>query len=645
MENDLQRSGVGPANRSGLTILRKLVESLSGFFEFVGGIALLAMMVLVVIDVVLRTVLKLPMPGTIELVELLLVIVLFSGMTAVELSHGHVRVTILIDKFSAKAKQVTIAAADFVAFGAVSIIAWQSFIHAIYLHSSNYQSGVMKVPIWPFAAATSVFMAIFALALLINIIESINQLSKRSRSGLYWLLPGLTIGLFMLAAIFWPEIMPFDLEPQSFGMISLTLLGVLIFFGVNIGAAMAIIAVWGMSYLIESNAGLSLIAMTTHSVASNYIWSVGPLFMLMGMLVAEAGFSRDVYRTAYAWLGHSPGGLASATISACGAFAAVVGDSLTGVVTMGTIGLPQMNKYKYDIKLATGAICAGGTIGILIPPSMGFIIYGIIVEESIGKLFIAGIVPGIILTSLMVALVHIRCLLNPHLGPRGPVTSTREKIISLKDGFGVVFLFLLVIGGIYSGIFTPNEAGAMGAFWALIMGLFMRRFTLNKFRGAVVGSIRLAAVVFFIFIYAIALSQFLAVTQLPVVLAEFVAGLTTPPYLTLGIILFTYLVLGCVMNDLPVVILTLPIIFPTVKALGFDPIWFGVLLVMMVEIGQITPPIGMSVFALSGIAKDVPMYTIFRGVLPFWLVMLFTVVIVILFPQLALFLPNIMMGN
>jgi tripartite ATP-independent transporter DctM subunit len=245
----------------------------------------------------------------------------------------------------------------------------------------------------------------------------------------------------------------------------------------------------------------------------------------------------------------------------------------------------------------------------------------------------------------MVALVHIRCLLNPHLGPRGPVTSTREKIISLKDGFGVVFLFLLVIGGIYSGIFTPNEAGAMGAFWALIMGLFMRRFTLNKFRGAVVGSIRLAAVVFFIFIYAIALSQFLAVTQLPVVLAEFVAGLTTPPYLTLGIILFTYLVLGCVMNALPVVILTLPIIFPTVKALGFDPIWFGVLLVMMVEIGQITPPIGMSVFALSGIAKDVPMYTIFRGVLPFWLVMLFTVVIVILFPQLALFLPNIMMGN
>lgn len=632
-----------PVAATGLfdTAIGWLAKICAGF----GGLTLLAMMLLVVAEVLLRSLFRFPIPGTIEMVEVMLVIVLFSGMAAMELTKGHVRVTILTDKFPAVVRRGTLAMADLAAFGAVLIIAWQSLLHAQFLASSGYQSGMLKVPLWPFSAATSLFTLIFALAILINFIESLGELYRQGKGAMWWLLPGLLVNAGLYVTLFQPHLFPFELEPQAFGLIGLTVLGVLIFCGVNIGAAMAVTAVWGMSHLIDPDAGLSLIAMTSHAVASNYVWSVGPLFMMMGLFVAAAGFSRDVYRTAYAWLGHSPGGLASATISACGAFAAVVGDSLTGVVTMGTIGLPEMKKYKYDVKLATGAICAGGTVGILIPPSLGFIIYGIIVEESIGKLFMAGIVPGIILIGLMIALVNIRCRLNPELGPRGAVAPFRRKVVSLKDSFGVLFLFLIVIGGIYSGIFTPNEAGAIGAFCALAIGLGMRRMSLAGLRDAVLGSIGLAAMVFFIFIYAIALSQFLAVTQLPVTLAEYVAGLDASPYVTLSIILLTYLVLGCVMNALPVVILTLPIVFPTIKALGFDPIWFGVLLVMMVEIGQITPPIGMSVFALAGIAKDVPMYTIFRGVLPFWLVMVLTVVLVMIFPQLALFLPELMMGN
>jgi tripartite ATP-independent transporter DctM subunit len=245
----------------------------------------------------------------------------------------------------------------------------------------------------------------------------------------------------------------------------------------------------------------------------------------------------------------------------------------------------------------------------------------------------------------MILSVYVRCRINPELGPRGPITPFREKLISLKDCFGVAFLFLLVIGGIYFGFFTPTEAGAIGAFGALVIGLAMGRFNFRNFSEAVISAIGLAAMIFFIFIYAIAITQFLAVTQLPILLAGYVAGLETPRYFTLCIILFSYLLLGCVMNALPVVILTLPIIYPTISALGFDSIWFGVLLVMMVEIGQITPPIGMSVFGMSGVAPDVPMYTIFRGVFPFWLVMLAVVALVILFPQLALFLPNLMMGN
>jgi tripartite ATP-independent transporter DctM subunit len=245
----------------------------------------------------------------------------------------------------------------------------------------------------------------------------------------------------------------------------------------------------------------------------------------------------------------------------------------------------------------------------------------------------------------MVASVYVRCRINPALGPRGPITPFREKLVSLKDSFGVVFLFLLVIGGIYLGFFTPTEAGAIGAFGALVLGMVMGRFKFRNFSEAVIGAIGLAAMIFFIFIYATAITQFLAVTQLPIMLADYVAGLDTPRYLTLCLILFSYLILGCVMNALPVVILTLPIIYPTVSALEFDSIWFGVLLVMMVEIGQITPPIGMSVFAMSGVAPDVPMYTIFKGVFPFWLIMVAVVALVIIFPQIGLFLPDLMMGN
>ncbi|MBW2094750.1 MAG: TRAP transporter large permease subunit [Deltaproteobacteria bacterium] len=637
--------GVTGMISSWATRLRMVIERLSNWCTMVGGVTLLGMMFLIVAEVALRSLVKMPIPGTIEMVQMMLIIVLFSGMGAIALRKEHIRVDILIDKFPSQARLIVTICADLVTLGIVAIIAWQSFVQSHYLRSSAYITGLLRLPTWPFAAATGLFVVIFSLGILVNLLDAYKELADGGKRKCLWLIPGLIIVLLLYVTGFWPEILPISIGFESFGVLSLLLLGVLIFLGVHIGAAMALVAFWGMAHLVAPNAGLSLIGMTSQSVASNYIWSVGPLFMLMGLLVANAGFSKDVYGTAYKWLGRTPGGLASATISACGAFAAVVGDSLTAVVTIGTIGLPQMRTYKYDVKLATGAICAGGTIGILIPPSLGFIIYGIIVEESIGKLFIAGIIPGIILTALMVVLVYFRCRINPALGPRGPVTPFRKKLVSLKNSFGVVFLFLLVIGGIYSGIFTPTEAGAIGAFGALVVGMAARRFSFRAFGEAVTGAIGLAAMVFFIFIYAMAITQFLAVTQLPVLLADYVAGLETPRYLTLCIILFSYLILGCDMNALPVVILTLPIIYPTVMALGFDPIWFGVLLVMMVEIGQITPPIGMSVFAMSGVAPDVPMYTIFRGVFPFWLVMLSVVILVMIFPQIALFLPNLMMGH
>jgi len=626
------------------TILNKYFEPVSRWCCIVGGVTLLAMMLLIVAEVVLRSSANIVIPGTIELVKVLLVIVLFAGMAYTGLRKRHVRVSILVNKFSPVGRLATTAAADLIALGIISIISWQSFMQGEFLKVAGYQTGVLHILPWPFAIASGIFVGIFALVILVDFFETIGELGASGNKNYLWLVPGISVALVLFAMSFWPSMFPIGIGTETFGIISLLLLFTLIFLNVHIGAAMAMVTLWGMSYLVTPESGQTLLGMTSYTVASNYIWSVAPLFMLMGLIVAAAGFSRDLYNAAYKWVGHTAGGLASATVAACGGFAAVVGDSLSGVVTMGTIALPQMKAFKYSEKLATGSIAAGGTIGFLIPPSLAFIVYGILTDQSIGRLFVAGILPGILLTGAFMLSIYVRCRLNPSLGPPGPAASFREKLTSIKDSFAVAALFILVIGGIYAGFFTPNEAGAIGAFGALIIGVAMRRITFKGFTESVIGAMGLVAMLFFIFIYATSLTQFFAITKLPFALADFVATMPLPPYAILVTILVLYLVLGCVMNSLPVVILTLPIIYPTVIALNFDPIWFGVLMVLMIEIGQITPPIGMNVFCMAGVAPDVPMYNIFRGVLPFWIVMLIVTAILIAFPSISLFLPNLMMG-
>jgi len=624
--------------------LRKGMEPVSRWCAIAGGISLLVMMAVVVSDVILRATLRTTFQASIELVEVLLVIVVFSGMAYCAVKKAHIRVDVLIDRFSSTARLAITACTDLMSVVVIFIISWRSAVMASVQYTQHFDTGLLGIPKWPFAAATCLFMGIFALTMLVNFIESLGDLAAGGRKKLVWLTPCIIVSLILFIMTFWPSIYPIKIEPTIFGLLSLVLLFTLIFLRLHIGVSMAFVALWGMGYLTTTNTGLSLLGRVSNTVASSYIWSVAPLFILMGFIVANANFSRDLYHTAYKWIGHTPGGLASATIAACGAFAAVVGDSLTGTLTMGSIALPEMKAYKYDSKLAAGAVAAGGSIGILIPPSIGFIVYAFMVEESVGRLFIAGILPGILLTAALIVLVYFRCRINPRLGPPGPPTGFKEKVTSLRGSWPVALLFLVVIGGIWSGIFTPTEAGAIGVFTALVISLAMRRLTRSGFTDAVLTSIQLTAMLFFILIIATAITNFFAITKLPFILASSVGILPVGPYVTLAVILFLYLILGCLMNAIPILILTLPVIYPTVMALGFDPIWFGVLMVMMVEIGVITPPIGVTVFALAGIS-DVPMYTIFRGVFPFWLVMLIVVALVMAFPQIALFLPNLMMGG
>lgn len=626
-------------------ILGKGTNPLSRWTAVIGGAAMVSLMLVIVVDVIGRATLRMPIMGSIEIVQVLLLVVIFGGMAYTGLKKGHVRVEILISKFSPTAKQASIVCANLVATTIVTIVAWRAVEQTLYMAREEYITGILEIPLWPFVMLTAVFLSIFAIVLLAEFLESLGQLTANRTKNWLLLIPGSIIAILLFLMSFTPSLFfTSGISPDIFGVVALLVLFFLIFFGVYIGAAMATIALWGMSILIAPNTGLAALGIISQAIGSSYKWSVAPMFMWMGTLVAVGALGKDLYDMAYKWVGRLPGGLASATAGTCGILAAAAGDSMTGVVTLTPMALPQMRAHKYSDKLATGTLCAASTVAWLIPPSLGFIVYGLLVEQSIGRLFMAGIFPGILMTLAFIVLITIRCQLNPALGPPGPATPFREKWASLKNGGPVLALFLLVMGGIYTGIFTPTEAGAIGAFAALITILVLRRLTWRRFVDSIEEALRMVSLVFFIFVYAHSLTLFMAITKLPFALAAFVDGLGVPPHATLIAILSMYLILGCVMNSLPVLILTLPIIFPTVVALGFDPIWFGVLIVIMIEIGQVTPPIGMNVFIMAGIT-DVPMYTIFRGVTPFWIMQLAVAALIIAFPQIALFLPNQVWGG
>jgi tripartite ATP-independent transporter DctM subunit len=362
----------------------------------------------------------------------------------------------------------------------------------------------------------------------------------------------------------------------------------------------------------------------------------------MGQFTLQSQMSGELFNTMRVWLGRLRGGLAMAAIAGCAAFAATSGSSMATTATMAVASLPHMKKYNYASSLATGSIASGGTLGILIPPSIGFIIYGIVTEESIGKLFIAGIFPGILLTALFILTILIITKFNNELGPPGPSTSLKEKVLSIKNVWPVVVLSCLVIGGLYGGVFTSTEAGAIGATGALIIGLVKRRLSFRGIRDSILETGSLSAMIFIIIIGAMIFSTFLAASTIPGKLAASVASLSVPPIFILLAILLFYIILGTFMDINSGLLLTLPVTFPLIIKLGYDPIWFGVISVLILEIGLVTPPVGLNVFVMKGVAPDVPIITIYRGIIPFFLAMLVCLALLILIPKIATFLPSVM---
>jgi len=431
------------------------------------------------------------------------------------------------------------------------------------------------------------------------------------------------------------------MDPLIAGLIGIAILLILLFSGISIGVAMPLVGFGGFAILVGFGPALGIVKTVPYTTFASYDLSVIPLFILMGSFAFAAGMSNDLFNAIYKWIGHFRGGVAQATIVACACFAAISGSSLATAATLGAVALPEMRKYKYDDGLATGAIAAGGSVGILIPPSVILIIYGIITEQSIGKLFLAGFIPGIMETVFYLFTIWYLTYFNPSHGPKGPTTTFRAKVDSLKHVWEVLVLFLVVVGGIYRGWFTPTEAAGIGAFGTFFFALVRGKLTWKVFKDSLVNTCQTSGMLFLIIMGAMIFGYFLSVSNLPSNLASTVGGLAVNRYIILIIILIITLALGCVMDSMAIVLLTIPVFYPMVMDMGFNPIWFGILVVRVTEMGLITPPVGLNVFIIRGIS-GVPIGTIFRGTFPHLVADAIQVAFLIAFPQIILFLPNLM---
>jgi len=430
------------------------------------------------------------------------------------------------------------------------------------------------------------------------------------------------------------------MSSDAAAVVGFVALFVLMLLRVPVGMAMGLVGVTGFAYLVNGDAALKIIGHTSMRTVTDYTFGVIPMFLLMGAFVSNSGMSRELFRAANSFVGHLRGGLGIATIAACAGFAAISGSSVATAATFATVAYPEMRRYNYPQSFATGVIAAGGTLGAMLPPSTVLAVYGIITEQDIGKLFIAGIIPGLLAASMDMLTVVVIGRLRPDFLPVAPRHSWKERLFGLRDIWAMLLLFVFVIGGLYGGLFTPTEAGGVGAIGALLIGVVRGKLDGVQIRRSLLQAVRTAAAVLTVLIGALLFGYFLTVTQTPQKVTAFLTALGLGRYGVLALIMLMYIVLGCLMDSLAMIILTIPIIFPVIVQLGFDPIWFGVIIVMTVELGLIHPPVGMNVFVIKSVVQEVTFSTIFRGVLPFIVTDLIRLVILIAFPILALWLPS-----
>lgn len=623
--------------------LDKVIASVSKYASVAGSFFILAMAVLIVVDVFSRYFFNRPFMVTIELEQFMLGTAVYLSIAWAMINKDHVQVDIFVSRISKDTRLRLELIFTLLALFIFVVIAWQLFIKATEAVQMSEAGDLTGIPIgW--IVAVMIFGSLTMILVLIR--DFLKQESELLHSSAQPL--GISLCLFLITALVIASAwlvgkVGIQFSPPTVGLIGIVAMLLFMFMGFRIAFSMALTGILGTWMIMSSDVSFAVVKIQAFESVSDYFLCVVPFFVLMGTISFNSGLSKSAYDAAYSWFGHMPGGVAVATVAGCSGFAAICGDSMATAATMGSVSLPEMKKYRYDDTLATGALAAGGTLGILIPPSIGFIVYGLIAEVSVAKLFMAGVIPGLLMAGLFVFIIWGRCYLNPSLGPSGDKMPIMVRLKALRGIWPVLVLFIIVIGGIYSGVFTPTEAGAAGVVVALIIGTINPKgLSWKGFLKSLEEAMRMTAMIFMILIGVSFLGFFMTSTEIPLVLSNLIASAEVSRYIILISILLLYVLLGMVMNIIPMIMITLPIIFPTVTALGFDPIWFGVITVIMMEMGQITPPVGINVFVIHGVAKTVPMGSIFRGVIPFLLVQIVVVIVLILFPKIATYLPSLM---
>ena len=621
--------------------VEKIQSSVENVFCGLSAAIIGFMVVLTSVDVILRYLFRSPLPGVVDLTEMFMVAAVYPAVAYVQQKKGHIRVDIIIGKLVGPPRitvEISVLILSLIGFGMVvwqsGLYAWEAWI------SKDYTMGLMEYPTAPAKSALPIGVGLLCLRFITDIKNYFKELKKGSN---HWIMLSIvTILPLVMLSLFLYYAGSAEWEPTNVGWIMLLIMTGLLLAGLPVAFSLLILGIIGYWIVAGPAKTLSMTGIAPYGTLASYTLSVIPLFILMGHLAYEGGFADALYTTAQKWIGHIPGSLAQATVVGGAAFGAACGSGLASCATLAKVCIPAMLKAGIDRSLAVGTVAAVGPIAQMIPPSITMVIYGVITDQSVGKLLIAGIIPGIIAAINFSILIYIRCKLNPNLAPSLPPTPWRERFISLKYSYGVAMISLIVMGGIWSGIFTPTEAGALGAFGAFVLGTITRKLKMEKFKEALLESTRTTAMIFLIIACALLFGYFLGVSRIPASLSEFLVGLEVPRLVILIGILVMYLIAGCFIDMLAFAFLTLPIIFPCIVALGYDPIWFGVIMTHEWEVALITPPFGFNLFLLRGMLPDMSMGDVIRGVWWFIAVDLITLAIYVAFPQVATWLPSMM---
>lgn len=612
-------------------------EKLSSGLSMAGMIVLFLMIVLTFADVFLRYIFGNSISGTVELTELCMVVVVYACIASTQWEKSHVRMDILTSRLTPRWLAFVDVMTGVWSFAIVLLCAWTTWLYA---RSTSSVTLVLRIPLWPFILFACFGFCLLAVALLQHWLEDAAACAEKNGAGRTLLALGL--GLAGVALMTWVALTRVPaMQSVSVGLAGLAFLFILFFMGVPVAYALVAAGLVFIAQLKGVPPSFVTTGKALYATAGSYAWSPLMFFMVMGYLCFYGRFGADIYSCARTWLGHLRGGLALCSVVACALFGAVVGDVLSGSIAMAAIALPEMRKYAYDDTLAVGTLACSGTIGCLIPPSTTFIIYGVLAQQSIGDLFVAGVIPGLVCMGCFMLAVWLKVYFRPGLAPRLPEATRHEKLASLKSGLPILLIFILVIGGIYGGIFTATEGGAIGACGTLILALLMRRLTWRNLVTAMRDSVKFISMCFTVLCGAIVFSYFMAMSRIPMLLANSIAALDLPGMFIMLLIVGTFLLLGCFLPSLPLLLICVPIFVPIAKVFGWNLIWFGVIIVILDNMASITPPFGINLFVMKEIA-GVSLGTMYRSALPFVAALLLCLGIIIAFPALSVWLPSIL---